>query len=611
MQDHAGRWRFITFILSVIGGASGCSGGGEGSDGSESGSSSSSSSGSDAGTQTTTNDASTGTDTDGSSSSTSTDPTASATSAAPTTDETGTSPSTTVDDTSASTTSGPGTTTDDSDTGPVQGCAGQSGDYELSFATFHGGTDWEHTRDVVIDASGFIYVAGGTASNDMPVTPGAYDTSFNTGGNQIGGHGPSDAYIAKYTPDGQLVWATYLGGPNYDRAYAIELDPAGDVVISGRAGPGFPTTPGVFQPEYKGNGGGFYGVQGGFIAKLSADGSSLLWSSNVGVGQLTRDFTLDAAGDIYMKTGTTKTSPINNPPAWFAAGYANAYQPKPVDSDDAGLIKITGDGAAVVWATWLGGHGVDSQPGTLKVDADGNVYMAFYTQAADIPTTPGAHDPTHNGNNDVFLAKFSPDGQDLLLGTYVGGSGNDVFETRGLGLDDAGNMYVMFGSDSPDLPTTPGAFQGANAGGHDSAVLKFDPSGKLLAATYLGGSMGDAPDGLSVSADGEVLYVGETLSTDFPVSANAHQSAHGGGGHDFFIVRLSSDLTKLVYSTYLGGSAHDNARGSLFGGDCALYIVGASGGPGFPVHNAWQPMYGGGVDQWGNGDNIVAKFTPI
>jgi hypothetical protein len=236
-------------------------------------------------------------------------------------------------------------------------------------------------------------VAGGTASDDMPVTPGAYDTSFNTGGNQIGGHGPSDVYIAKYTPDGQLVWATYLGGPNYDRAYAIELDPAGDVVISGRAGPGFPTTPGVFQPEYKGNGGGFYGVQGGFIAKLSADGSSLLWSSNVGVGQLTRDFTLDAAGDIYMKTGTTPTSPLNNPPAWFAAGYANAYQPKPVDSDDAGLIKITNDGTAVVWATWLGGHGVDSQPGTLKVDADGNVYMAFYTRPRTsrprrAPTTP-------------------------------------------------------------------------------------------------------------------------------------------------------------------------------------------------------------------------------
>lgn len=612
MDHRLSHWMFIYFIGSV---ACGGAGSGESSEGSEGGSSSASGA-PDTGALPTTSDEPTGTGTGGMSlgtdpGSTSDAPTTDATSAAPTTDTTGTNPGTTTGDSAdTSTTSEPGTTTDATDTGPVQGCASQSDDYELSFATFHGGTDWEHTRDVVIDAEGNIYVAGGTASPDMPVTPGAYDTTFNTGGNQMGGHGPSDGYIAKYTPDGQLVWATYLGGPNYDRVYAIELDPAGDIVISGRAGPGFPTTPGVFQPEYKGNGGGFYGVQGGFVAKLSADGADLLWSSNAGVGQLTRDFTIDAAGDIYLKTGTTSTSPLNNPPAWFATGFANAYQPQPVDSDDAGLIKITGDGTAVVWATWFGGHGVDSQPGTLKVDPDGSVYMAFYTQAADVPTTPGAHDATHNGKNDVFLAKFSSDGHDLLLGTYVGGSGDDVFETRGLGVDDGGNMYVMFGSDSPDLPTTPGAFQAANAGAHDSAALKFDPSGKLLAATYVGGSMGDAPDGLSVSADGEVLYVGETLSTDFPVSANAHQSAHGGGGHDFFVVRLSSDLTTLVYATYLGGGAHDNARGSLFGDDCALYVVGASGGPGFPVVNAWQPAYGGGVDQWGNGDNIVAKFTP-
>ncbi len=255
MQHRPGQWMFIYLIGSVA-----CGGAASG-EGSEGGGGSSSSSGPDAGTQPTTNDEPTGTGTGDASTSTDAGPTASATTAAPTTDATDTGPdTTTVDGTTTASTSGPGTTTDETDTGPVQGCASQSGDYELSFATFHGGSDWEHTRDVVIDASGFIYVAGGTASSDTPVTPGAYDTSFNTGGNQIGGHGPSDAYIAKYTPDGQLVWATYLGGPNYDRAYAIELDPAGDVVVSGRAGPGFPTTPGVVQPEYKGNGGGFYGV---------------------------------------------------------------------------------------------------------------------------------------------------------------------------------------------------------------------------------------------------------------------------------------------------------------------------------------------------------------
>jgi hypothetical protein len=522
---------------------------------------------------------------------------------------------TTSSDVTTGTTAGPDTGTDassdtsgDNSTGSGAGCGEQGANYEVSFATYHGGSDWEHTRDVAIDAEGFIYVAGGTASDDLPVTPGAYDTSFNTGGNKIGQHGASDVYVAKYTPDGQLVWATYLGGPNYDRAYALEIDPAGDVLISGRAGPGFPTTPGVFQPEYKGNGGGFYGVQGGFVAKLSADGSTLKWSSNVGVGQLCRDFAVDAAGDLYVKMGTTPTSPLNNPPAWFAAGFKGAYQPVPADADDAGLVKIRNDGSEVVWATWIGGKGIDSQPGSVRVDPAGSPYMLFYTDASDLKTTPGAHDASHNGGKDLFLAKFSPDGAKLLLGTYLGGSGDDTLETHALSLDAAGNIYAMAITGSNDFPTTPGAFQESFGGKADVAVAKFDPSGKFLAATYVGGSGGEGPDGLSVSADGEVLFVGETNSTDFPVTPDAFQSKHGGD-FDIYAARLSGDLSSMVYGSYFGGSGHDNGRGALFGDDCALYLVGASDG-GFPVKNAWQPVYGGGVDMWGNGDNVVIKLVP-
>lgn len=577
----------------------------------------------------TTGDAQTGATVTDTAATTGTATTTATTGAPPTTSNTGSDPGTetamtpgSTTSTEATTTVGPdpgdtgsdtggdtgGDTSEDTSTGAGVGCGEQGANYQLTFATYHGGSDWEHTRDVVVDAEGFLYVAGGTASDDLPVTPGAFDTSFNTGGNQIGQHGQSDVYVAKYTPDGQLVWGTYLGGPNYDRAYAIELDPAGDVLISGRAGPGFPTTQGVFQPEYKGNGGGFYGVQGGFAAKLSADGSTLMWSSNVGVGQLCRDFAVDAAGDLYVKMGTTATSPLNNPPKWFAGAFTGAYQPAPVDAEDAGLVKIRNDGSAVLWATWIGGKGADSQPGSVRVDDAGSPYVLFYTAATDLKTTPGAHDASHNGGNDLFLAKFSPDGKQLLLGTYLGGSGDDSLETHALSLDAQGNIYAMAISNSPNFPTTPGAFQSALKGKGDVAIAKFDPTGKLLAATYVGGSDGEGPDGLSVSADGEVLFVGETASTDFPVTANAFQTKHGGD-FDFYAVRLSSDLSKLVYGTYLGGSGHDNARGSLFGDDCALYVVGASDGS-FPVQSAWQASYGGGVDMWGNGDNVVAKFVP-
>ena len=369
--------------------------------------------------------------------------------------------------------------------------------------------------------------------------------------------------------------------------------------------------PGVFQPEYKGNGGGFYGVQGGFVAKLSADGSSLLWSSNVGIGQLTRDFTIDAAGDIYLKTGTTPTSPLNNPPAWFAAGYANAYQSQPVDSDDAGLIKITGDGTTVVWATWLGGHGVDSQPGTLKVDVDGNVYMAFYTQAA---TSPPRRAPTTR----------------LTTAATTSSSPNSARRPRPPArhlrrrqrqrrLRDAWARprrrrehvhHVRHGfarfrlppRRGPSRPRTPGPMTPPRSSSTRPASSSRPPTSAVRWAM--------PPTACPSAPTARFSTSARPSSTDFPVSANAHQSAHGGGGHDFFVVRLSSDLTTLVYATYLGGVAHDNARGSLFGGDCALYVVGASGGPGFPVVDAWQPAYGGGVDQWGNGDNVIAKFTP-
>jgi hypothetical protein len=283
-----------------------------------------------------------------------------------------------------------------------------------------------------------------------------------------------------------------------------------------------------------------------------------------------RDFAVDAAGDLYVKMGTTPTSPLNNPPAWFAAGFKGAYQPVPADADDAGLVKIRNDGSEVVWATWIGGKGIDSQPGSVRVDPAGSPYMLFYTDASDLKTTPGAHDASHNGGKDLFLAKFSPDGAKLLLGTYLGGSGDDTLETHALSLDAAGNIYAMAITGSNDFPTTPGAFQESFGGKADVAVAKFDPSGKFLAATYVGGSGGEGPDGLSVSADGEVLFVGETNSTDFPVTPDAFQSKHGGD-FDIYAARLSGDLSSMVYGSYFGGSGHDNGRGALFGDDCALY----------------------------------------
>jgi hypothetical protein len=110
--------------------------------------------------------------------------------------------------------------------------------YELRFSTYFGGSgDVDQPRDIFVDTDGNIFISGGTNSQNLPTTPGAYDRTQN---------GSVDVFVAKFDATGQLTWCTYLGGPNYDRAYAIEVDNQGYVYLAGRAGPGFPVTPGAF-----------------------------------------------------------------------------------------------------------------------------------------------------------------------------------------------------------------------------------------------------------------------------------------------------------------------------------------------------------------------------
>jgi hypothetical protein len=89
---------------------------------------------------------------------------------------------------------------------------------QLVFATYFGGSQEDTIRDIITDSQGNIYVTGGTASPNFPVTAGSYDTTFN---------GWHDVFVAKLDPNGHLLWCTFIGGENYDRAYAIEVDNLG------------------------------------------------------------------------------------------------------------------------------------------------------------------------------------------------------------------------------------------------------------------------------------------------------------------------------------------------------------------------------------------------
>ncbi|HEY9383842.1 MAG TPA: SBBP repeat-containing protein [Gemmatimonadales bacterium] len=469
------------------------------------------------------------------------------------------------------------------DTTPIVPGDPQSFSLTPSFATYLGGSGEESIRGAAVDAQGNVYVTGATQSANFLATSGAFATSFHASGIML-----MDAFVTKYDPAGHVIWSTFLGGPEYDRAYAIEVDEQGYVYVAGRAGPGFPVTPGAAQTTFAGGTlpDGAYGPQDGFVCKLKPDGSGVVFCTYLGnaTPEVIRDIAIDANHNIYVATATTGADPF--PAAWFA----NAFQKTVHGAEDALIVKIRSDGSAVEWATYLGGSGNESNGNSVRVDGTG-VFLAINTQSSDMPT-PNGFDHSLGGGGDIYVAKLSLDGSQLLYGTYVGGSGNEGAETHQLALDGQSNAIIAVGSSSSDFPVSAGAFQATAGGGPgDVLVVKVSPGGALVAATYLGGDGNEFAEGVAADQEGNLWLSGTTTSAAFPVTGG--QGA--AGGSDLIVVGLSPDLKKLVFSRRLGGSGNDPGRAIAVNAS-TLVAAGQSDSPNWPVRQAAQSAPGGNLD---------------
>jgi hypothetical protein len=496
-----------------------------------------------------------------------------------------------------------------------------AGDYGVAFSTYLGGSGREDTaRAAAIDAAGSTFVAGGTTSADFPTTPGAYDREYGSGGRTVGARGPMDAFVTKIDPQGKLVWSTLLGGPNYDRVYTVRVDRDGFVYVAGRAGEGFPTTPGTVQPVFAGDNqpNGAYGKQDGFITKLSPDGSRVVWSTYFGTPgkSIIRDMDIDGEGNIYVVM-----IEMSRRSAHITRG---AFQEKMPGGMDSLVAKISPDASRVVWCSYLGGSGRDLAP-SLRVDADGCAVVAGSTFSDDFPVTDGAFQTGPQGAEDAFVAKFAADGSRLIYSTRLGGSKADgAAGKHGLALDRSGRPCVVGFTSSSDFPTTSGAFQQRYAGGMTGpwretgdrfvAVLSADGS-QLDASTLIGGGARDGGEGIEVGPHGRIFLGGFTYSDDFPTAGRPIQSRYGGaanphgplwGGGDATAIVLTPDLKTAELSTFMGGSGEDLFRACAVtpGGD--LVLVGSTTSRDWPTNNAHQPSPAGGPDEV-----IVTKLSPV
>lgn len=187
----------------------------------------------------------------------------------------------------------------------------------------------------------------------------------------------------------------------------------------------------------------------------------------------------------------------------------------------------------------------------------------------------------------------------LIYGARFGGS--DYDRGNGITVDDQGAVYIAGGSLSPNMPTTPGAFDTAWSGDvRDAFVAKLNPAGSAPEyITYLGGTKDDWGLDVAVNKLGEAFVTGYTASPDFPLKQQAQSY---GGQFDAFAVKLAASGGALQYATYLGGSANDRAYAISIDKRGAAYIAG-SAGESFPLVN---PADGTCT----NTDGFVVKLSP-
>ncbi|MEK7782024.1 MAG: SBBP repeat-containing protein [Verrucomicrobiota bacterium] len=277
----------------------------------------------------------------------------------------------------------------------------------------------------------------------------------------------------------------------------------------------------------------------------------------------------------------------------------------------------------LIYSTYAGGSGYDAPYG-LAVDVAGNAYFGGWTVGTLPNITPGAFDTNYagsihvGGGGDAYVAKLNPTGTAFEYMTYLGGTESEYVD--GLAIDDSGNAYVTGGTWSGNFPTTVGSFQPNpgdpnNAQGYpqlpDAFVTKLNSNGTALVySTYLGGAGLDSGREIAVDSAGNAYVAGETTAANFP-TLNAFQSTKKGGAgsyinlYDAFVTKLNTNGSALVFSSFLGGTGEDSARGITVDATNAVYVVGVTATTDFARTNAYQTNYGGGTY-----DGFVTKIAP-
>ncbi len=390
------------------------------------------------------------------------------------------------------------------------------------------------------DPQGNAYLAGTTNDADFPVTPGAFQTRLKIGGPScIEEVLPcSNAFVAKLDPAGKIVWATFLGGSRADVANGIAFDSGGNVYAAGwTQSPDFPATTTTAS-----------GVTAVFVAKLSPDGSSLIYSFLFDAMNIA-GVAVDPSGHAYV-AGWAGANTTTTP---------GAFQTQPrYGATPAYVGKVNAAGSGWDYLTFLGASGADTATG-IAVNANGEAYVAGATFSANFPGAVRGAQKALIGDTDAFVAKLNASGSGIFWSTYLGvGADSEAAVLASVTLDASGSVYAA----STGAATAP-------------TLCKLSPDGSAFVYSKRLPIDTQYSASIAVSASGEVYLGGNTSSQNLPVTPGALE---GGNyiGLAGYVLEYDATGSNVLYGSYFSGGSLWEAGLQGIGLDAAghLYMAG-------------------------------------
>ncbi len=421
--------------------------------------------------------------------------------------------------------------------------------FTLGYSTYLSHTDkYASGFDIYTDSEGNSYISGNTRDKNFPATKGAYQTELK---------GSADVFVVKYTPEGEIVFATLIGGTKREHHSAITVDEQGFIYIAGGThSSDYPVTSGSYDTSFNGEGRWAGDV---FLTKINPTGTDVIFSTFLGgkveetVG--TGGIKIDSKGNIFV-VGATKSDDFP-----LTKGRIEKE-----NTMHGFFSKFSPDGKKLLFSTFFGSSTME-RISSVAVDDKDNIYISGATYTAGLPVTDNAFRkeiimPASGGIMDNYIAKISGKDNKILYFSYFATNGYGGSSIKWTKPD---RLIVCGSSSGVDFPVTENAMNKKGKGRQDCYISVFNSDDMTLEYATLFGGSGDERFMSADFLNKDTIVVGGTTSSpdlpitenalypDFPVCEKAFNSTFLGRKKSFVSV-FDIKNYKLLYSTYFGAS---------------------------------------------------------